>query len=232
MLPKDAESNCAISEGMTWKIPRGEQLCYSGCPVSSKGAKVRTAGTSVLLQPLTISVRNSKRCLQVNKLPYIQEISKTMSLFQRQVFKIIKLRLLVALHRCLRFCLHPHLCFSFFIFTATSMACGSSQARGRIRAAPAGLRCSHSNAGSSHICDLCHSLGQCWILNPLSKVADGTRILMDTSQILNLLSRKGNSPICVFIFLFSLFFFLLTISYFVAAVCNSLIWVLHSQTRD
>ena len=32
----------------------------------------------------------------------------------------------------------------------------------------------------SFICDLHHSLRQCWILNPLSKAKDGTQILMDT----------------------------------------------------
>jgi len=30
------------------------------------------------------------------------------------------------------------------------------------------------------ICELCHSLRQCWILNPLSKAKDRTHILMDT----------------------------------------------------
>ena len=35
----------------------------------------------------------------------------------------------------------------------------------------------------SLICDLHHSSGQCWILNPLSKVRDQTRILMDTSWV-------------------------------------------------
>ena len=44
-----------------------------------------------------------------------------------------------------------------------------------------------------HICDLCHSLWQCRILNPLSKTRDGTLILTDASQVLNLLSHNGNS---------------------------------------
>ena len=43
----------------------------------------------------------------------------------------------------------------------------------------------------SHICDLRHSLGQHQILNPLNKARDRTYILMDTSQVLNLLSHGG-----------------------------------------
>ena len=39
-----------------------------------------------------------------------------------------------------------HLFFFFFLFRATPMAHGGSQARGRIRAVAAGLRHSHSNA--------------------------------------------------------------------------------------
>ena len=35
----------------------------------------------------------------------------------------------------------------------------------------------------SCICDLYHSLWQCWILNPLSETRDRTCILMDTSQV-------------------------------------------------
>ena len=32
----------------------------------------------------------------------------------------------------------------------------------------------------SHLYDLCHSLQQCWILNPLSEARDPTHILTDT----------------------------------------------------
>ena len=52
----------------------------------------------------------------------------------------------------------------------------------------------------SHICELCHSLLQCLIFNLLSKARDQTRILMDTSQILNPLSHKGNYFFLLFIF--------------------------------
>ena len=42
----------------------------------------------------------------------------------------------------------------------------------------------------SRICDLHHSLKQCWILNPLNRARDQICILMDTSQPL---SHSGNS---------------------------------------
>ena len=53
------------------------------------------------------------------------------------------------------------------------------------------------------ICNLHHSWWQCQILNPLSGARDGTRILMETSQVLNLLSHNGNSPFKVFCTLLS-----------------------------
>ena len=43
------------------------------------------------------------------------------------------------------------------------------------------------------ICNLRCSLWQYQILNPLNKVRDRTHILMDISQVLNLLSHNGNS---------------------------------------
>ena len=45
----------------------------------------------------------------------------------------------------------------------------------------------------SRVCGLHHSSWQCWILNPQSKASDQTWILMDASQIRNLLSHNGNS---------------------------------------
>ena len=47
--------------------------------------------------------------------------------------------------------------------------------------------------GPGCVCDLHHSLQQCWILNPLCEARDQTRILMDTSWVWNLLSHNGNS---------------------------------------
>ena len=45
----------------------------------------------------------------------------------------------------------------------------------------------------NHICDLCCSLWQCWILNSLREATDHTCIPMDTSQVLNLPSHNGNT---------------------------------------
>ena len=47
----------------------------------------------------------------------------------------------------------------------------------------------------SHTCDLCRSLWQHQILNPLSEAKDRTHILMDMSQVLNPLSHNRNSKI-------------------------------------
>ena len=65
------------------------------------------------------------------------------------------------------------------------MACGNSQARGRIRAAPASLHHSHSNTGSELHLSL--TLQLCRILNLL------IHILMDASRVLNPLSHSGNT---------------------------------------
>ena len=45
----------------------------------------------------------------------------------------------------------------------------------------------------SHICNLCASLWQCQILNPLSTARDWTHILTDVSRVPNLLSHNRNS---------------------------------------
>ena len=49
----------------------------------------------------------------------------------------------------------------------------------------------------SHVCNLCRSLQQCWILTSLSKARNRVHILMDTSQVLNPLSHNGNSQLHV-----------------------------------
>ena len=45
----------------------------------------------------------------------------------------------------------------------------------------------------NHIYDLCHSLRQGQILNPLSKARDQTCILLTLCQVLNLLSHNESS---------------------------------------
>ena len=72
--------------------------------------------------------------------------------------------------------------FCFCLFRAAPAAQGGSQARGRIRAAAAGLHHSPSNTGSNLVCDL-HSSRQHRILNPLSETRDRTRVLTDTSWV-------------------------------------------------
>ena len=49
---------------------------------------------------------------------------------------------------------------SFLFFRAAPVAYGSSQARGPIRATAVSLHHSHSNSGSTPVCDLYHSSGQ------------------------------------------------------------------------
>ena len=55
------------------------------------------------------------------------------------------------------------------------------------------------------ICNLCCILWQHRILNPLSEARDLTRILMDTSPFLNLLSCNGNPPSSPLFYFLSLF---------------------------
>ena len=65
---------------------------------------------------------------------------------------------------------------------------------GQMGAAAAGLHHSHSNVGSElHLQPLLRSSQQRWTLNPLSEARDRTHILIDTSQVLNLLIHNRNS---------------------------------------
>ena len=65
-----------------------------------------------------------------------------------------------------------------FFFRAAHAAYGSSQARGLI-GATAAVACATATATQDPSCHPCHSLQQCWILNPLSKARDRTCILTD-----------------------------------------------------
>ena len=73
--------------------------------------------------------------------------------------------------------------WSFYLFRATLMAHGGSQARGPIRVVAAGLRHSHSNAGSEPRLPPTPHLRQRRILNPMSEVRDGTCVLMDAGWV-------------------------------------------------
>ena len=79
-----------------------------------------------------------------------------------------------------------YLFFFFFHFRDAPVAYGSSQARGQIGTAAARLyTTATATPDSSRICDLCCSLQQRWILNPLIKPRDWTCILMEICQVLN-----------------------------------------------
>ena len=75
-------------------------------------------------------------------------------------------------------------CFIFFLYfffvMITPAVYGSSQARGRIGAAPAANPPATATPDLNHVCNIHCSLGQCQILNPLSKAKDQTHILTVT----------------------------------------------------
>ena len=83
----------------------------------------------------------------------------------------------------------------FCLFWTASAAYGGSQARGWIRAAAAGLRCSHQDAGSQLRLRPTPQLMATPGHNPLSGSRDHTEILMDTSRVL---SHNRNSQRLVF----------------------------------
>ena len=101
-----------------------------------------------------------------------------------------------------RFHKHQKLYFIYFIlfyfiwlFRATPLAHGSSQARGQIGAIAAGLYHSHSNSRSMPHLQPAPQSPQCQILNPLSKAKDQTCVLMDTGQIHFHWATTGTSPL-------------------------------------
>ena len=94
------------------------------------------------------------------------------------------------------------------LFRAVPVACGSSQARGRMELQLLAYTTATATQDPSCICDLYHSSQQCQIPDPLSKARDQTQILMDPSQIHFLLSLlfflHGDSSYCLVTFHFSL----------------------------
>ena len=59
----------------------------------------------------------------------------------------------------------------FFLYMAASEAYGNSWAKG--------WATSTATPHPSHMCGLCHSLPQRWILKPLSEAGDGTDIFTE-----------------------------------------------------
>ena len=86
----------------------------------------------------------------------------------------------------------------FFLFRSSPVEYGSSQAMGWIKAAAEAYATATATPNLNCICDLCCSLYQHWILNPLSDARDQTHILIGVSWVLNLLSHTGNSSIHFF----------------------------------
>ena len=87
-------------------------------------------------------------------------------------------------------------CYLFifkFLFRATPVAYGSSQARGGIRATAGAYATGIAMPDPSCICDLHRSLKQHQILNPLKESRDRIHILMDANQVLNLPRHNRNS---------------------------------------
>ena len=94
------------------------------------------------------------------------------------------------------------LSLSLSSFRAATSAYGSSQAKGWIiGAADAGPCHRHSKTmlDLSHICNLHHSLGQHWILNPLREARDWTQVFVDTSQVRNFWATMRTATLLSFI---------------------------------
>ena len=84
--------------------------------------------------------------------------------------------------------------FFFFLFGATPMAYGSSQARGKIGAIAAALHHSHSHTGSKPCLQLTPRSWQRWIFSPLSEARNWTCNLMVPSQICFHCATMGTPP--------------------------------------
>ena len=78
----------------------------------------------------------------------------------------------------------------FFLFMATRGAYGNSQARGQIELKLPTYTTATATQDPSFICNLRHSLRQCWILDPQTEAKDQTHILWLS---LIPLSHSGNS---------------------------------------
>ena len=77
---------------------------------------------------------------------------------------------------------HISLFFFFLLFWAPPPAHGSSQGRGQIRTMQA-YATATATWDPRHVCNVHHSSWQCRVLDAVSKVRDGTHILVDTNHI-------------------------------------------------
>ena len=127
----------------------------------------------------------------------------TMSCFSVATFKTLCLCLTVDydVSRCesLSFSYLELIQLFFFFFSFLGYTCGiwKFSGWGQIGAAAGTYTTATATKDPSCICDLHCSLWQRWILKPLREARDRTCILMDTSQVLNVLSHNRNSC-CVF----------------------------------
>ena len=71
------------------------------------------------------------------------------------------------------------ICVCMCVCVATPQAYGNSRARGHLGAAAEAYTTATAAQDPSHICNLCHSLRQCWIFNLLSEAKDLSPILTD-----------------------------------------------------
>ena len=123
-------------------------------------------------------------CCSPMKIPHTLSYPCLFSCLERESFSCIK-TLPIQFAHSLGICM----CLSYFLFvcfyTAVPAAYGHSQARGRIGAAAASIRHSHSNARSEpcqRLNSAAHSNTRSF--NPLSETRDQTCIFMDTSSFL------------------------------------------------
>ena len=85
-----------------------------------------------------------------------------------------------------------------FFFRATPEAYGRSLAGVKLELQLWAYTTVTATLDPNYICALHHNFWQHWILNPLREARDRTRILMNTSWVLNPLSHNRNPSECFF----------------------------------
>ena len=83
--------------------------------------------------------------------------------------------------------------FKIVCFMATPEACGSSQARGKIRVAAEVYITGTATLDQRHICDLCHSHGNAKSLTHWARPGIKLASSWILCRVLNLLNHSGNS---------------------------------------